>query len=299
MPFFQHKLSAPLQVCKEAAPGSGIELRFLFDHYKGLPRRCVKLPNLDFAGHDLPGNPVNSHSHNRADRTHTFQECASACLANPHCTHFTLAHGLVPHECYLKSSGAGATKVESSVGKNSMHSGDCTTADATEAAQTVVFRPRCSTGLQPNTYGSFTDAYNLDNNQPMTGTLQQCIAACIGDCVAFSWQFTADIHQQRACYLKKIGPQTGKHWPAGWTTYTKSCPSLPPVQAVYTTDGGLCTTAALIEKGASLQLQAGSSPTQLPITMVIPQENNYSYSVSVVRLRCGTTPGHVLAHLHV
>ena len=236
VPFFQHTLVAPQEVCSMGHPSMlppsnssssnnnnvapPQALRYLFKEFKGLPRRCVKVPNVNFVGSDLPGNPVNSHAH----RTHTFQECASACLAEPLCAYFTLANGLAPQECYLKRARAGSNRQQSFNGDSSMHSGDCTTVDATATSQTLILRPDCSTGLQSNTYGSFTDAYNLDNNQPMTGTLKQCIAACTGACVAFSWQMAEDPTKPGPCYLKRWGPQSGKHTPLGWTTYVKTCP---------------------------------------------------------------------------
>lgn len=200
---------------------------------------CAIELDVDFDGFDLWDEAATS-----------VANCVAPCSSSPTCTYFTYVWG----RCFYKSSSEGRHELTSAA------SGTCR-AEAAEAARTptttttttaisstsnpskagnpglnatVAPAPimlgvasgaeiECSVGMRAPTYGSFMPEYNLDSNQPMTGTLAQCIAACTGECVAFSWLIFADPQTTHTCYLKRFGPQTGKHDSIHWTSYITAC----------------------------------------------------------------------------
>ena len=80
--------------------------------------------------------------------------------------------------------------------------------------------------MQADDFGHISGAYSLNNDKPMSGTLAQCEAACVGDCVAFSWRVGVDPATPHPCYLKRTSDRA--HVVAGdtsktWTTFITSC----------------------------------------------------------------------------
>ena len=86
-------------------------------------------------------------------------------------------------------------------------------------------RAGCSLGLQEKTYGIINDMHNLPN-QPMEGTLGECLAACAatGNCVAFSWKIGVTESTTDHCYLKTVlTPKPSRSTSRTWTTYIIRC----------------------------------------------------------------------------
>ena len=50
----------------------------------------------------------------------------------------------------------------------------------------------CVPGMQSKDFGHIGLDFSLNNDVVIIGTLEECVAACMGECKAFSWLMTAD-----------------------------------------------------------------------------------------------------------
>jgi len=84
----------------------------------------------------------------------------------------------------------------------------------------------CVPGMQSKDFGHIGLDFSLNNDVAMMGTLEECIAACTGECKAFSWLMAADpLAPNSPCYLKSTSDRAKTGGPGQyWTTYITACP---------------------------------------------------------------------------
>jgi hypothetical protein len=141
--------------------------------------KCVLIKGMDFYGNDIPGGY-------KPDAA-SADECATMCLEDEVCSHFTFIWGT----CYLKSNNDDARSQPSGI------SGDCT---GTASEAPVTEAPDVSTSCE---FINGVDYYGNDipgGYKPDAASADECAAQCLAHEVCSHFTFIWG-----ACYLKSSG----------------------------------------------------------------------------------------------